>query len=1173
MSQISLDQLTLGLDCVMKMKHARDRRPRWSHVEHAENAELVKSLYWSCHPADFERPRSGVGDGIDWTRSVLNQAVEEASRTGMPRRIRGPVLVSEGMLVSADEVVVRSDGVEVTDITPKLSRGFDGLLTMRGAVRAEWAKDIIGLAIKRMILERQLAALAAGRPVTASLVLLRSGTESGADADGLRRTLDDFRLLHRPPERESGSTVDARDLVTRPGGPAEGAATFVRLDASTVVETLEIMKRTADLDHRIGELRRMAETDSWPDPRSCLSVKCQSCEFRENRGSGEPSGLERCWGSDFSDQPHHILNLDFLSEKQLATALKLAGPEATIRVLPEEDVSPRQRAQYVEARTQVPLIERGLGELLAHDGMPARFLNITAIGCPVPIFRGMAPYELFPFQFSAYELDPSRTALTHRRLLPGFLHEGAGDSRLSFVRALRQQLGEAGPVYVWSNYERAIIKIVRTALRSNGTIVGGDADDDFLAMLTGDPIRSGGRMVDLHFIARKMGMGNSLALITTTAWRLPAVRAAFGPGHGAAGDPRIYQDEVDPARDVPSLAAEFWGHLASDDVDDLELQAMGPQRLFIRARLFGRSDDPAVLGVMAAQGDYKAMSVLLAHRLLSDIARRPTDRNVRIFISSTFRDFRAERDILKRKVEPELQRRASDRSVSISVVDLRWGITDEQTKAGMILPICLQEIARCHPYFVGLLGERYGWVPGESAFPPMLSERMPWLREHAGGASVTELEIRHGALQAGAQGGDASFYFRAPGYALGRGEDFESAGEPERQRLSDLKKAIRDGGFLVREDYRDPEEFGRLVTDDLWRRIDATFPGEVVGPAARADIAVHDAWAWSLADRYRPYHEAAVREIDSAIRAHAGRILILGAPGIGKSSLLAAALRGFGNSMDYLLVRHFVGVGTTPATADALAARVIGALARAVGAPVPSDPTSRTTLVELADRIRRERWHPVIAIDGLDAVQEASRIEWIWEAPLRHATVVLTGMPGGRVEARFATDVATRTVRMETISAAQRTDLVQHLLAQHGRTLRDEEVAAIAGHSAAAHPGFITAVVNELLVCDSFEKLPVWLRDCIAARDLTGLYNVILRRLDSEMPDGSVARAMRALLAATGGVREPDLVARLDGQQAEWSFLRLHLGEPIIDSGGLISIRPGPFADAARARYGDRPTG
>ena len=54
-------------------------------------------------------------------------------------------------------------------------------------------------------------------------------------------------------------------------------------------------------------------------------------------------------------------------------------------------------------------------------------------------------------------------------------------------------------------------------------------------------------------------------------------------------------------------------------------------------------------------------------------------------------------------------------------VDLRWGITDEQK--GEVLPICLAEIERCRPYFIGLLGERYGWVP--DAIAPDLVEQEP----------------------------------------------------------------------------------------------------------------------------------------------------------------------------------------------------------------------------------------------------------------------------------------------------------------------------------------------------------------------------------------------------------------------------------------------------------------
>ena len=89
----------------------------------------------------------------------------------------------------------------------------------------------------------------------------------------------------------------------------------------------------------------------------------------------------------------------------------------------------------------------------------------------------------------------------------------------------------------------------------------------------------------------------------------------------------------------------------------------------------------------------------------------PKARTVRVFLSSTFRDFAEERDLLVRKVFPELRRRCRERQVELVEVDLRWGITEKEAQQGRILPICMTEIDRARPYFLGLLGERYGWIP------------------------------------------------------------------------------------------------------------------------------------------------------------------------------------------------------------------------------------------------------------------------------------------------------------------------------------------------------------------------------------------------------------------------------------------------------------------------------
>jgi telomerase protein component 1 len=100
-------------------------------------------------------------------------------------------------------------------------------------------------------------------------------------------------------------------------------------------------------------------------------------------------------------------------------------------------------------------------------------------------------------------------------------------------------------------------------------------------------------------------------------------------------------------------------------------------------------------------------------------------RSVRVFISSTFRDMHGERDLLTRFIFPELRKRARRLRIHIYEVDLRWGITEAETRQKSAVAACLEEVSRCH-LFLGLLGERYGWVPSESDLPE--GPEFAWIR-------------------------------------------------------------------------------------------------------------------------------------------------------------------------------------------------------------------------------------------------------------------------------------------------------------------------------------------------------------------------------------------------------------------------------------------------------------
>src|SRR3954463_13609047 len=134
-------------------------------------------------------------------------------------------------------------------------------------------------------------------------------------------------------------------------------------------------------------------------------------------------------------------------------------------------------------------------------------------------------------------------------------------------------------------------------------------------------------------------------------------------------------------------------------------------------------------------------------------------RSVRVFVSSTFRDMHAERDHLVKVVFPALRERLEPHRVHLIDIDLRWGLTREQAENDQVLDLCLRQIDECRPFFIGILGQRYGWVP--TTFPIEALKKFGWI-QYQTGKSVTELEIIHGVLANPAMHSHAFFFFRKP---------------------------------------------------------------------------------------------------------------------------------------------------------------------------------------------------------------------------------------------------------------------------------------------------------------------------------------------------------------------------------------------------------------------------
>uniref|UniRef100_A0A672I8Q6 TROVE domain-containing protein n=1 Tax=Salarias fasciatus TaxID=181472 RepID=A0A672I8Q6_SALFA len=195
-------------------------------------------------------------------------------------------------------------------------------------------------------------------------------------------------------------------------------------------------------------------------------------------------------------------------------------------------------------------------------------------------------------------------------------------------------------------------------------------------------------------------------------------------------------------------------------------------------------------------------------------------KGVRVFISSTFRDMHSERDVLVQSVFPELRRRAAPHCLYLQEVELRWGVTEEESERATEL--CLSEVCR-NQILVGILGERYGQVPDRPALPDLPQYIIAVTVQY-----ITRTDIERSILY---------LFCFARSVPVAWRSHFTPESNDAEQKMTTLKNALRDSNVKVTENYSCEwggvvdgkphltklDEFGKAVLEDLWTAVKKLF--------------------------------------------------------------------------------------------------------------------------------------------------------------------------------------------------------------------------------------------------------------------------------------------------------------------------------------------------------------
>lgn len=541
------------------------------------------------------------------------------------------------------------------------------------------------------------------------------------------------------------------------------------------------------------------------------------------------------------------------------------------------------------------------------------------------------------------------------------------------------------------------------------------------------------------------------------------------------------------------------------------------------------------------------------------------NRLIRVFISSTFRDLQDERDELMKKTFPVLRRKAEERDVTLTELDLRWGITSAESESGKVVEICFREIENSVPFFIGIIGNRYGWVPSPGDLGESLRERYSQVNRYVERRlSVTEMEMQFGVLER-PEDMHAFFFIRSEG----------SDGADDPEKLAALKEAVRSNGRYPVSFFTGPEDLARQVEDAFTKLLDDLFPKGTLSDLERECIGQR-AYMKGLCQAYIRTKSgfAALDEWLADPEKH--QFVITGASGLGKSALVANWVKeklGMGEGFPYRIICHFVGNGGSRGSRGHVIKVLCDEIRDKYGFDVGAKDvkSDEKALNGLFDKVAAEGDKPLLvvldAVNQMDDSDHAKQLNWL-PVPPKNCKVLFTTLnndPTMEVFRRRLYPVYT----LRPLTKVQRRAMVREYLGLFSKKLQSGQVERIVSDGQCRNTLVLKALLDELVNFGLFEKLDEKIDSYLAADSVVGFYDILLSGYEEDFGKTLVKHVLSLISVSRKGLSEGEILSVTKEIPLHWSRFYCAVRQHLIVRNGLVSFAHAYIRQAVENRYLD----
>ena len=375
----------------------------------------------------------------------------------------------------------------------------------------------------------------------------------------------------------------------------------------------------------------------------------------------------------------------------------------------------------------------------------------------------------------------------------------------------------------------------------------------------------------------------------------------------------------------------------------------------------------------------------------------------------------------------------------------------------------------------------------------------PWLDEHRGGKSVTELEILLGVLNNPTMEGRGFFYFRDAKWSQKKGNVYQSEGLLEKEKLEVLKDRIRQSGFPVVETYASPEALAERVKEDLWNLIDDAFPESKIPDALDLERRRHEIYSASRQGMYIG-GEAYLAALDQAMAAQVRKpVLVTGASGGGKSALLANWSRSYSSQHPKtIILEHYLATGADSAEATAMVTRLLREISRITGEDLVLEGDPRKALHQFEEWLgkagvfaQQEGGEFLLVMDGVDKMTGGGGLDW-WPRQLPPGVALVVSCLPGQVFDAIAKRMTWNQVVVSPLGCDDCQLFIDRYLGKFRKPLPPELVDLVLRHPLCGNPLFLRTLLEEMRVFGIHEQLRQKLEHYLASETVDDLFERVL---------------------------------------------------------------------------------